>query len=331
MDLGDCTMSDNRLTDLFKKNKKPLPKTIRNYEGEQENNGIEQILRFPVLMAVSVVLVAAVIITVIFINKGNNVFSQFVKASSKSFDSGSFDYTVNVSVNDSTNMKYTGTFQMDIDDQLLSSVYHAEYNEYQYDSVTYYKNAASYQGNYYDGKWTVSDNTDKVIDFIDFYGDYRKGDFDAGAFVRFTNSTKSFSASQLQKAFGDIIDDFKKSSNLNNVLHMTESTSGVNTVVTFEPDVAQALDIIKSHLAPAFASANAYKDFCTRIDDAKGNLATTKATVSYTVDGSGYLTAVELDYRIKTDRYVISAALENFGEAQIKIPDGFFTAAGIKE
>ena len=178
---------------VLKIKKKPLPKSERFYE-EEEESVIKKYLRFPVFVGLGLVLVAFVIILMFLFNHNNNALAMFNKASSNVFESGSFHYDVCAGVNGTTYMQYKGDMEFDLDKQLMNSSYHAVYEDYEYDAVVYGSGTQSHRGNYYGGKWSVEDYSEKALDFFDFYKDYRKGEFDAGAMLRFTDSSDVFNA-----------------------------------------------------------------------------------------------------------------------------------------
>lgn len=310
------------------KNKKPLPRTVRYYEEEPESFATK-IAKFPIFVVIALVLVAIIVCTMFFINYNNNVLKMFVDASSQNFDCGGFEYSVTAGINEQTYMDFSGQIEFDLDGQKIQSVYHAAYEDYEYDAVVYGEGATAYRGNYYGGKWSVSSYTDRALDFFDFYRDYRKGDFDAGAMVRFTENNSKFNAEQLQISVEGMIKEFTKSSTLNNVLHAQTITDENGTTIKFTPEMDKVLDIYLEYIGSAYTSANAYSEFKSTIESSKQNFKDTVVVITYTISNEGYLTDITLDYTVNGDAYVIDISMSNFAQTEIEIDDGFFVAAGI--
>lgn len=313
---------------MFGKNKKPLIGSSGYYD-EQPQSFKAKVVKFPVFVVVALVLVAIIICSMFFVNFSNNVFKMFSKSSSQNFDCGSFDYNVTASINDVQYMTFDGAMEFDLDGQKLESAYHAVYEGYEYDAVVYGKGADAYRGNYYGGKWSVESYTDRALDFFDFYRDYRKGVFDAGAAVRFTETNSKFNAEQLRLSVEGMLDQFQKTSTLNNVLHAQITDSANGTTVTFLPEMDKVLDIYLQYIGSAYTSANAYGEFKETIENSKQNFSNTDVVLTYTISGDGYLTDITLEYTVNSDKYVIDIEMSNFKQTEAVIAEDFFVAAGI--
>ena len=313
---------------MFGKNKKPLPRTVRYYEDEPQSFS-SKVAKFPVFVVVALVLVAIIVSSMFLINFSNNAFKMFVSSSSQNFDCGSFDYKVTASINDVPYMDFVGSMEFDLDGQKIESAYHAVYEDYEYDAVVYGKGADAYRGNYYGGKWSVESYTDRALDFFDFYRDYRKGVFDAGAAVRFTETNTKFNAEQLRISVDSMLKEFQKNSTQNQVLHAQTTNDANGTTITFTPEMDKVLDIYLQYIGSAYTSANAYSEFKETIENSKENFTNTDVVLTYTISGDGYLTDITLEYAVNSDKYVIDVDMSNFKQTEAAISEDFFIAAGI--
>lgn len=297
------------------------------YEDENEN-AQPKWLRFSVFVAIALVAVLVIAILIVFFNLNNNVLKSLVDSSCENFESGSFDYHITASINDKTHLEYVGQLEFDINTQLLKSSYHADYNTYEYDSVTSANGADAYTGSYYGGKWTVEDYTDKALDFFSFYRSYSKGKFDAGAAVRFTDLNDKFDAVQLQSSVENIIKELSSAKAIDDVLCCETVQTEDGTVVTLRPQSDELFQIVSKNLSSAFTSAKEYEEFKKMIDDNSQALSKAKTVVSYTISKNKYLTEVHIEHTVDDKCYKIDILMDNFSNAQVEIPDGFITATG---
>ncbi|MBQ4128792.1 MAG: hypothetical protein IJD68_03360 [Ruminococcus sp.] len=316
------------MADFFRK-KKPMLKSEQYYEQEQESL-ISKAKKFPIFVGVSVACVIIIFGIVFFTSFSNNALKMFVDSSSQNFDSGSFDYHINADLNGVTYLEYEGQLEFYLPQHQFKSVYHANYEDYEYDAVVYTSKDKAYCGNLYGGKWSIEDYTEKALDFFSFYKSYRKNEFDAGAFVRFTDTTDTFSAVPLEEAASNIAQELSKQSTLENVLHQQlEQTEGGN-VVTFTPELEKVFDIVLKHIGSAYTSANEFSQFKERIEQSQQNLENAQTKISYKISKDGYLTDIYIEHEVNGDCYVISVSMSNFSKAEVVIPDGFTTAAGLE-
>lgn len=315
---------------LFSKKSQPLPKSERYYEDEPENR-FKQYLRFPVFVTVALVLVVAIIISIFAINRNNNAFVMFNKAVANNFDCGSFKYDVDAGINGMIYMKYDGEMEFDLQSQKLKSVYHAAYENYEYDAVVYGEDVTAYRGNYYGGKWSVEDYSEKALDFYDFYRDYRKGDFDAGAAVRFTDTTDVFNPQQLGESVERIFRELSKPGNMKNIMCQDIKIDDTSTTVTFKPQLEEVFYLISANIGSAFSSADEYAEFKANVENSTINLSSADLTITYVVDDNGYLSDFSLSYSIGSNTYFIQAKFSEFEEAKVEIPEGFLKAANISD
>ena len=314
---------------MFFNRKRPLLKSERYYEDETDVKSIKDFVKFPVFVAVALLLVVVIVVSIFMVNYNNNTFVMFNKASVKNFDCGSFAYDVSATLNDKTVMSYDGAIKFDLNDRQIESVYHAVYEDYEFDAITYAEGASAVCGNYYGGKWTVDDYTDRALDFYGFYNDYRKGKFDASALIRFTQTNNMFSAGQLQTAVESIIDELTKPTNMRGIMHQQVSTVDNVTTVSYSPEMDKLFDVMISHIGPAFTSVNTFTQFKEDVENSKLNLQSTDVLLSYTIDSKGYLTDIFLSYTIDSDTFTVDVHMSDFKEAEVEIPESFYVAAGI--
>lgn len=315
---------------MFFNRKKPLLKSERYYEDEPVGIDVKKYLKFSVFVGVALVLVVAVVLTMFAINYKNNTFVMFNKASSKNFDCGSFSYDISVGVNDDEYMKYDGSIEFDLKRRNIASFYHAVYEDYKYDAVTYAQGAKAIRGNYFEGKWTIEDYTDRALDFYAFYNRYKNGKFNAGAATRFTQTNRMFNSNQLRNSVEEIIKELTKPSVVHGVLHQEVLTENNETKVTFKPEMDKVFEVIVDHIGPAYTSANAFTQFKADVENSVLSLQGTDAFVTYTINEKGYLSYVYLGYEVENDNYYIEINMDDFKSAQAEIPESFFTASGIE-
>ncbi|MBQ2972625.1 MAG: hypothetical protein IJE16_08800 [Ruminococcus sp.] len=313
---------------IFDRNKRPRLKSESYYEDESENR-VKQYLKFPVFVGAALVLVVLIIVFMFIVNHNNNAFAMLNKASVKAFDCGSFHYRVDAGMNGTSYMQYEGDMEFDLNTRIMNSSYHAVYENYEYDAVVYGQGATAYRGNFYKGKWSVDDYSEKMLDFFDFYRDYRKGDFDAGAAVRFTDSNDVFNAQQLGEAMNDIFSQLSKSYNMNTVMGQEIKVENGETTVTFKPQMKEVFDLVVSEIGSAFSGADAYAAFKESVENSEENLFTAQLTMSYTINKEGYLTDLSLIYTVNHNTYFVVAELSEFSNTQVVIPQDFLVAANI--
>ena len=231
---------------MFFNKGKPNLKSERYYEDyEPQGFQLSRYVKFSAFVVVALVLVAAVIISMVAFNLKNNTLVMFNKASSKNFDCGSFSYQLNAKLNDELYMMYDGAIEFDLHDRKIESVYHAVYKDYEYDAVTYAQDSKAIRGNYYNGKWTTEDYSDRALDFFGFYNDYRRGKLDAGAAVRFTQTNDKFAARPLKTSIESIIKELSKPTNMNAVMHQKMVVADGDTTITFNPEIDKVFDIMQ--------------------------------------------------------------------------------------
>ncbi len=305
----------------------------RNRVDEYEQDSLnfkKRLNKFSVFVIAALLIVTIIIGSMFYVNYKNNSLYMFIDASASAFNSGSFDYHVTASIDSKTYMDYTGQMMFSLDDQTMTSVYHAKYEDYEYDSVIYSKKDFGYSGTYYGGKWTINDYTTTSLDFFDFFRSYNKKEFNAAAFMRFMGNTKTFDAYELETSVNNIFSELSSVGNLSSVMHQDIASEDDNTIVTFKPELDKVFDIIVENIAPAYSSANEYKAFKEMVNNNQENLKNTKCEITYTINADGLLTDVTIDYTVNGKNYVITCELSNFKNAKVTVPDGFFVAADIQ-
>lgn len=313
---------------LFRK--RPFYDDEEDFE-EQVGNLKKKVIRFPVFVIAGFVLVAVVTAIIISINISNNSLRVLVKSTAQTIECDGFDYHIEAKIDDVTCMDYKGQFEFDLEDRSYTSVYHATYNDYEYDNVVYVNAEKSYRGNWYGGKWNVEDYTASALDFIDFYKDFRKFRFDGPSALRFTGLTGKYNARQFGNSMNDIIKELSKSRNLNHVMHQHIENSEAGMVVTYTPDMEKVYDILIENIAPAYTNANEYLSMKEDVERNRENIRNSELYVQYKTNADGYLTNFVFDYTTNGVNYEINIELSNFNNAKPVIPDSFFVAAGIEQ
>lgn len=305
--------------------KKRLPNSAK-YDEDPQQGFFDKIKKFHVLVIIALLLVVIIVGSIFYFNYSNNSLNKFVDASCKNFDSGSFAYHITAYLNDQECLDYDGAMEFDLDNQMFESVYHAKYQDYEYDAASYAYKADSYTGTFYGGKWNIEDYADNALDFFAFYRDYREHEFDSGAFLRFTDTNDVFSAVELDKAVDSITSELTKSSSLSNVLHEeVETLDDGSTVYTFKPDVKELFTIISDNIGPAYTSAKEYSQFKETVENSSKNMDNATAVLSYTIDNRGYLTSIAFDYTVNNDNYLITVSMSDFSQKDVEIPESMLS------
>lgn len=313
------------ISDIFNRPKKD---TYGYYDNFNQEDKSDKLLKFPVFVTAAVLLVLVVFAVIFFVNMSNNSFKTFAAASINNFESGSFEYHVTAGINDKTHMDYVGAIEFDLDTQMIESSYHATYEDYEYDSVTYAHGADAYSGSFYGGKWSVESYTNKALDFFSFYRSYKKGKFDAGSAVRFTGLNDTINAVQLENCVEYILKDLSGTYAQNNILCQSVENDDNGTTFTFTPKNDKVAEIILSNISPAFTSAKEFERFKNLIEGNSSNLANAQTVISFTINRDKYLTNIHLDHTVDSNCYQIDVEMSNFSNAQVDIPDSFMVATG---
>ena len=301
------------------------------YDNFTDKNKESKYIKFPVFVGAAVGLVLLVFAIIFLINIGSSSLEKFNKATVKNFESGGFDYHISAGIDDKTFMDYKGALEFDLDTQMFESSYHATYEDYEYDSVTYAHGADSFSGSYYGGKWSVENFTNKALDFFSFYRNYEKGKFDAGSAARFTGLNDTFNAVQLQYSIENITKDLSSAHAQKHILCQSVESNENGTTITFKPKNDELADIILNNIDSAFASAKDFEKFKEVIDGSNDSLSKAQTVISFTINRDRFLTNIHVDHTANGKCYKIDVQMSNFGGAEVEIPDSFVVATGKEE
>ena len=273
--------------------------------------------------ALGIVIVALIILFIRFYYEGTNPMSRFNSSLAKDFGT-SFDFTVDMSKNDEDVMSYKGSASFDRSKRRIEALYDATYTGYFYKSALYTDSAKSMRGSYFNGKWTVSDVSEKVMNYFDFDTDYRSGGFDAGALLRFTELTTVYSSIQLDKSVKLLRERLSTNSSIATI---TSHSTDDGTTYDYDIDLSAVMKMICDEGAPLFYRSTDYDVFKARYLANLDNIRDSEMTMSFTVDNRGYMSALEMSITTGSDEYRLSCKMSNFGESTVEIPDEFFKTA----
>lgn len=272
---------------------------------------------------VIVVVLIALLIYMLFLK--SNPMSRFTNSLSKNFNS-SFQFDIQVTEDDEQMMRYTGAIDVNRNKHTALAAYEADYDRYQYSGAVYADKNTAKKGSYYEKKWLIRDCMDNAQDFFDFDRDFRSGNFDGGAFLRFTGLTSDFSTRELN-AF------------MNTLLKRLSTDSAIATITSektddeerFHYDISmQALfEMVRDDGASVFYRASDYDKFCEEFAANKDVIANAKCTVDFTVNGAGNMTLLEAKIAANGTQYGMTCRMSDFGDAQVELPQGFYKAAEI--
>ena len=255
-----------------------------------------------------------------------NPVNRFISASGKDLGT-SFDFHITAEKNGEPVMAYDGTAAFEPSDHSLSVVYDAVYSDYSYANVIYTDDEDTYKGNLYQNQWVVTDVTVRAQEFFDFYTDYRHGSFDSGSFLRFTGLNTLLYAKELD----DFMDTVKgRFSGDSSVARITTVSTENGTDFHYTVNVAELFGLIRDKGAPIFLTSVDYNRFVSRLNANRGSLAKAACSLDFTIDSSGYLSALTLSLNTGADVYTVSAVMSRFGSAQPVIPEEFYEAASLE-
>lgn len=310
---------------LFQKRPRKVNVEIRNYETELPH--IPWHRRHPVL---TVVIISAVILSlvvggfVMFFRRSNPV-SCFYSAAAQTFDAGcAFDTTA--AFNGAEVMHYNGAMTMDRGAQSLRIALDAEVTDYSYRNVVYTDGKTSYLGNYYKGQWTVQDCSSRVLDFFDFYTDFRRHSFDAGSYLRFVDKTSEYNADELKAAVEKLLSKFANANDLTNLKVKSEDGA---TRYTYSLDIAAITTYLHDEGGPIFFSAEAFAAFRDKAEYNADTLSDAQVRLWFVVNDDGYMTECGMVIASNGQNYQLNTVFSEFGTAVPDIDEGFYSAASI--
>ena len=260
-------------------------------------------------------------------NDSHSPISRFVSASGKNLGS-SFSFHVTAQKNDEVMMTYDGKMKANSSDQTISIAYDAAYSDYSYQNIVYTSGARSYKGNLYQNQWVISECTERVQEFFDFYKDYRGGRFDGGSFLRFTGMNSVLYAQELE-IFMDTVKS--RLSTDSAIAKITTTRADGNTIYHYDISLKELFNLIRSQGAPIFYTSPDYNRFVARLDSNVENIDKAACTLDFTINSSGYLSDLILSVNTGENTYTIRAEMDQFGEAEPAIPDEFFEAAKLQK
>lgn len=279
-----------------------------------------------IFIIAGVLIVGLVFFGIHYLNRMHNPASRFVSSSAKNL-STSFSYDIEAAHNDEVIMSYSGAMETDPSGQVLRSMYDADYVDYTYTNVVYTEDGIAYQGNYYNGQWTLSTCTDRVHDFFDFLTDYRRGSIDAAAMLRFTELTSKYTAGAMGSFLNKVMDRMSTGSTL---AEITTTYEGDVSVYTYDINLEGVYELIREQGASIFVTVDKYDEFCDRYAANKDIIRDAQLTVTYRVGGEGYMRSLAIELNADEDTYTISCEMSDFNNASPKIPDDFFEAASLR-
>lgn len=278
-------------------------------------------------MHIFFVILGVLIVGLIFLgihlyNNRNNPMGRLVSSSGKDFDT-SFSFDVTVEKDGAAVMRYDGTYSADIPAHGLKIAYNADYNDYQYTNVIFAEGETAYKGNYYNGRWMVSDCTDKVQDFFDFHTDYRRGGFDGGAFLRFVGLTSDYTAGELEK-FVRLLENRLGTNSSMSTYTMTLGDG--YTGYTLSLNIDEIFSEVAADGAPLFYRASDYDKFCARYKANADIIKRAGCTVSFEMNDDGYMQAFSIVLNVSGEEYAVYCHMSDFGTAEPDIPEDFYKA-----
>lgn len=282
--------------------------------------------RMIIMILAGILAVGLIFLGIKVYNDSHNPMSRFIKASANNL-STSFSFNLTAEKNGASMLHYTGTAQLDPDRQRVSITYDADCVDYQYRNVIYTDDQTTFKGNYYNGQWTLSDSTERVQNYFDFYKDYRTGKFDGGAFLRFFALTSKYSATDTEQFINLLMDRLSTDSN---IAKYTTVNDDKGTTYRYEVDPEALCDLIINQGASTFFRSTDYNDFVKKVDANRARIAASECAFSFTVSPSGYLSILEFEIMTPDGSYTVKCLMGNFGNKKPDISDDFYEAAGIE-
>ena len=274
-----------------------------------------------------VILAAAIFFGIKWYQDSHNPISRFISASGKNLGT-SFSFHITAEKNGETMMTYDGAIRINPSAQSVELAYDADYGDYSYRNAVYTNGAISYKGNYYNGQWTLSNCTERVQEYFDFYNDYKNGVFDGGSFLRFTGLNNYLYAAELNR-FMDTVKG--RLSSDSSIARITSSTDGGDTTYHYDVNLSELFELIRSQGAPVFYTSPDYNRFVAQIEANTENLEAASSWFEFTVNGSGYMSMLRLSIDTGKDTYNIDIRMDDFGSTEPDIPDDFYEAAAIQK
>lgn len=272
-----------------------------------------------VYAAAGIVVVIVIIAFIYMFYRNSNPLSRMMTAASKDFGT-SFDFTAEMTENGEPVMQYEGTASFDRSRHTIEAVCSADYNTYTYTTVVTADRKKSTKGIYYSDKWTLRDCSDAVQNFIDFDRSFSKGEFNGGAFLRFTELTSDYSTREIDSFMKIVKNRLTTNSTITSV---TSEKVGGDTHYHYDIDLYELMDMISKEGASIFYRASDYEKFVAAFEDNKSVIKNAKFSFDYVVNSSGYLSSFETRLISNGRNFGFSCEMSNFGKAGVEIPEGY--------
>ena len=314
-------------------NENPNPENLKKQEieliaeemREQRRSWVRSNITF-IYIAAGVLVALLVFLLIRVYNNNTNPISRFISSSGKNLGS-SYTFEVTAEKNGETQMSFSGAMKTNTGSQGVDIEYTADYSNYSYQNVVYTNGAVSYKGNYYDGQWTITDCSEKVQEFFDFYNDYKNGKFDGGSFLRFSGLNNRIYSIELNKFMDTIRSRLATDSS---IAAITSTKSGKDTMYHYDINLEGLLKLIRERGAPVFYTLPDYNRFLNKLEANVERIQRSKCSIDFTVNSAGNMTDFVLLIDTATDEYKIICKFDNFGRTEPEIPEEFLDTIGVR-
>ena len=276
--------------------------------------------------------IAVVVLFALFIfiyARSTNPMGRLVHSASKDFGT-SFDYHITFSRNDNPYMTYDGAVEVNRGAHTVNAYYSADYVDYTYKGALMTEDNNAFKGSCYQEKWSVEDCTNRAQDFFEFDSDFKRGDFNGGALLRFLGLNTKYSAEELEKLESRFRSRLSASGDY--VTIRKTSVEG-GTEFVYEIKMNMICESLVEEGAPLFYRSTDYDSFKLLFEANRTELEQANCTMRYVVDSHGYLSEFSLTVETDDELYAMDCEMSNFGTAEVNIPDSFkeaVTAEGLK-
>ncbi len=282
----------------------------------------------PVVFAgIAVILIAVTAVIITMLVSKNTPVKQLMRAFSSSLDS-SCSFHIDAQIDQKPVMTFDGAVKTDSRTREVQVSYDAVYPEYTYQGVILTQNGLSYKGNCLSGQWTVSDDTQNVLDFFDFYTDFQNGDFDTSSFLRYFGLTDQYSAIEFQKLINELLPRFSSSNSLS---HLTiENNSDGSTTYSYAPDIKELIAVLSDSSAPVFSKSSDYEKFKKTVELNQKTIDSAVASMVFDIDQNRRMTSLKLQIKTEQTEYTFDITFSGFSNTNVAIPAGFYEAAHLE-
>jgi len=270
----------------------------------------------------SAIVIAGIFFGIRYYHNANHPLTKLMKASAKDFNT-SFSFHIEARKNGEAIMIYDGVYKGEPSKQKVQAIYDADYGSYTYTGAVYAQGDTRIRGSLYDGKWRIRRCSSKIADFFDFCASARRGKFNSSAFLSFAELSADYSGEELDK-FGKTFKQRMASGSELASLEITSDSGG--KTYAYEIDLEEFFDLVREKGASVFYNVTDYNDFCDLYDLNEQNIGESGCTLRYTISKSGYLTDFYFAMTAGGDSYELICEMDDFGSAEVDIPDEFFDA-----